>query len=253
MADEVHLSEREQAELCAFADGTLAQERRAEVAAWVAASPELRALVERQRRSLGATAVLANEPVPSSLTAAVERRRRARATPSRSRLGFALAALAVAVAVLAVLTVNAGPGGPSVAEIAGLASQAPSGPAPAAAGPGRLDVSVEGLSFPDYSSGLGWTAIGLRRGSVGGRDATVVYYEKGGSQVAYAIVARPALPPPETGRVTTLGGVHYRTLPLHGRPAVTWRQGGHTCVITGSVPAGELLALASWGGAGAPH
>ena len=247
------LSERDAADLCAFADGTLAPERRAEVAARVAASPELQALVERQRRSLTATAALANEPVPTSLTAAVERRRKAQATPSRSRLGLALsaAALAVAVVVFAVLAANGGPGGPSLADAAELALQAPSGPAPAAAGPGRLGVSVQGLSFPDYSDTLGWKATGLRQGQVGGRNATVVYYDKGGRQVAYAIVARPALPPPDAGQTTSIGGVQYQTLSLHGKPAVTWREDGHTCVIIGSVPDTDLLALASWGGASA--
>ena len=247
------LSERELADLCAFADGTLAPERRDEVAARVAASPELHALVERQRRSLTATAALANEPVPASLTVAIERRRRARAKPSRNRLGFALsaAALAVAVVVFAVLATNGGPGGPSLADAAGLALQAPSSPAPATAGPGRLGASVQGLSFPDYSGALGWKATGLRRGSVGGRDATVVYYERGGRQVAYAIVARPALSSPDAGNTTAVGGVRYQTLSLHGKPAVTWRRDGHTCVIIGSVPADDLLTLASWGDASA--
>lgn len=246
------LSERDEADLCAFADGSLAPRRRAEVAARVAASPRLQAVVERQRRSLSATAALADEPVPSSLTAALERRRKAQARPRRSRLGLALSAAAVAVVVVvfAVLAANGGPGGPSLADAAELALQAPSGRAPAAAGPGRLGVSVQGLSFPDYSDTLGWKATGVRQGKVGGgRNATVVYYNKGSRQVAYAIVARPALPPPDAGQTTSIGGVRYQTLSLHGMPAVTWRQDGHTCVIIGSVPDNDLLALASWGGA----
>ena len=70
------LSSKEMADLCALADGTLPAHRRAEVEAWVAASPELQDLLERQRRSLTATQALASEPVPDSLREAVEARRR---------------------------------------------------------------------------------------------------------------------------------------------------------------------------------
>ena len=50
------LSEHELAELAALADGTLPADRRAEVEARVAASPELQELLERQRQSLALTA-----------------------------------------------------------------------------------------------------------------------------------------------------------------------------------------------------
>lgn len=63
------LSERELAELSAFADGTLPPERRAEVQARVAASPELLELVERQRRTVAATQALSTEEPPESLVA----------------------------------------------------------------------------------------------------------------------------------------------------------------------------------------
>jgi anti-sigma factor RsiW len=58
------LSTKEMAELCALADGTLAAERRAEVEARVAASPELQELLERQRRAVLAAQTLAAEEVP---------------------------------------------------------------------------------------------------------------------------------------------------------------------------------------------
>ena len=62
----------ERAEVCALADGRLPVERRAELEAHVAASPRLTALLERQRRALAALAVVADEPVPATLTATVE-------------------------------------------------------------------------------------------------------------------------------------------------------------------------------------
>jgi anti-sigma factor RsiW len=61
------LNENELAELCALADGTLPAERRAAVEARVAASPELQALLDRQRSALAATRSLASEPAPESL------------------------------------------------------------------------------------------------------------------------------------------------------------------------------------------
>ena len=69
------------ADLSALADGTLPPDRRAEVEARVAASPELRELLERQRRALLAVQAIAAEEVPESLQVAVEARRRAARTP----------------------------------------------------------------------------------------------------------------------------------------------------------------------------
>jgi anti-sigma factor RsiW len=58
------LSEQEMAELSALADGSLPAERRAEVEARIAASPELLELVERQRQAVAATSALTGEAPP---------------------------------------------------------------------------------------------------------------------------------------------------------------------------------------------
>ena len=248
------LSDQEAADLCALADGTLPAARRAEVEARVAASPELTALVARQRRALAATQALAEEPVPSSLRASVEGLLPRRAARPRRRLGLVLSAagvLAAVAVVVVVLSVSGGPAAPSVAAAAQLAMQAPSGPPPAAvAGTDKLAASVEGVPFPDLQASHGWRPAGIRQGEVGGRPATVVYYEKGGQRVGYAIVAGPALARPESAASTTISGVEFQTLALQGQQVVTWRNGGHTCVMVGPVPAGELVDLASWGGNG---
>jgi anti-sigma factor RsiW len=249
------LSDQEVADFCAFADGTLAQARQAEVEARVAASPELTALVARQRQALAATRALATEPMPASLTASVEGLRPPRRAGRRRRLGLVLSAagaLAVVALVVAVLSMGGGPAAPSVAAAAQLATQAPSGPPPAAvAGTDKLAASVEGVSFPDLQASLGWRAVGTRRGEVGGRSTTVVYYEKGGRRVGYAIVSGSALSRPESAASTTRSGVEFQTVALQGQQVVTWRNGGHTCVMIGPVPASELVDLASWGGTGA--
>src|SRR5690242_11141299 len=153
------LSGQEMADLAALADGTLPAERRAEVEARVAASPELRKAWERQRRSLTATRMLAaEEEVPDSLGTAVgalSRPRRARRPRSRGfvpRIALA-GAVAIVAAVVAAVVMTSGPGAPTVAAAALLATQVPTGPAPPPAGQGgtRLAASVGGVPFPDFT------------------------------------------------------------------------------------------------------
>jgi anti-sigma factor RsiW len=253
--------DRELADLCALADGSLPVERRAKVEARIAASPRLTAMLERQRCALTATAMVADEPVPATLTATVEAavaraRGGARPVPRTDwwqgrRLAWRLSAVGAFAAVVAlalVLTLSSGPAGPSVAAAAQLALKPAVGPAPAALGTShtQLVTQVEGLAFPDYAKAFGWQASGVRHGRVGDRSATVVTYSKAGRHIAYAIVAGAALPQPSGAATTVIGGVQFQTVSFAGRPAVTWRRLGHTCVLIGAAPRAELLALASW-------
>lgn len=250
------LSAQEMAELAALADGTLPEERRAALEARVAASPELRELLERQRSAVVATHAAATEPAPASLRTSIERgigepvagRRRSSLVPG---LAFGGAAAAVA-AILLVLVLAGGPSGPTVADAARFASQPPTGPAPS-----RLDHSwaklsarVDRVVFPDFTRAYGWRQAGIRHGEVNGRAATVVYYEKGGKRIGYAILAGSALAPPSGAKSVARRGVRYETLTVDGSPAVTWERLGHTCVLTGKAPRSELLRLASWRGGG---
>ncbi len=247
------LSPTEMAELCALADGTLPESRRVEVEERVAASPELQELLERQRRAVLATRMLASEQEPASLRAAVEARGRAlesrrrpvwRVAPRRALAG----ALAVAAAVVAAVVLSGGPGAPTVAEAARLASEAPTGPAPPPAGGAgtRLAMGVEGVAFPDLARAYGWQALGVRRGRVDGRAATVVFYRKADRRLAYVIVAGAGLQRPTGAQTETRRGVQYQTLRLNDRLAVTWRRGGHTCLLIGEASRAELMKLASW-------
>jgi anti-sigma factor RsiW len=247
------LSEREIAELCALADGTLPAERRAELEARVAGSPELLELVERQRRAVSAAHVLSADPPPASLVDAVQALRPDRdGRPSRERRlapRLALAGgLAAVAAIVAAIVLSGGPEAPTVADAARLAVQPPSGPAPRpiANGSTKLAANVEGVAFPNLARFAGWHAVGVRRGRVDGRTATVVFYGKGGRRIAYVIVAGSGLPRPSGGTGTTRSGVEYQMLPLNGRLAITWRRGGHTCVLIGDATRAELLKLASW-------
>jgi anti-sigma factor RsiW len=253
MTDAVsRLTEQQMADLAALADGTLPVERRAAVEAWVSASPELQELLDRQRRSVTATQALADEPAPDSLREAVEPRRRG--APARRRWTPRLAlvgAVAVAAAVVAVL-LSGGPAGPTVAEAAAVAEQPPSGPAPRPVGAEgtQLALDVEGVVFPDFLESYGWKAVGVRHDEIDGRDATTVFYEKGGRRIAYMIVAGSGLDRPSGAPSTTRNGIQLQTLEVNGQPVVTWRRLGRTCILIGPAPSDELLALASWRGDG---
>ena len=235
------------ADLSALADGTLPADRRAEVEARVAASPELQELLDRQRHSLVATQAISDEEVPASLQAAVESHRRRRERPAWARPvpRLAVAGAAVAAAAVAAIVLSGGPGAPTVADAADLATQAPTQPAPTSRGT-KLAIGVQGVTFPDYARAYGWRPLGVRRGHIGGRAATVVYYGKDGRRLAYVIVAGSGLARPSRAEPVALDDVEYRVLRLDGKPAVTWRRGGHTCLLIGSATRSELLQLASW-------
>jgi hypothetical protein len=239
------------ADLCALADGTISPARRPEVEAWVASSPELQELLERQRRSLAAAQALRQEPVPDSLRQVVAAMRPApaeRPGPHRwlaPRLGIATA-LVVAAAVVGAVVLSRGPGAPSVAQAALLANQPATAPAPAVSNGSKLALGVQGVSFPNLDSVYGWRATGVRRGRVDGRAETIVFYRNGARRIAYVIISGPTLPRPKGGQVVARNGIEYQTLQLNGKLAVTWRQGGHTCILLGQSTQGELLTLAAW-------
>jgi len=234
------------AELCALADGTLPAERRDEVEARVAASPELQEVVERQRRAVLAVRALAEE-VPGSLQAAVGARAGRRPRRLVPRLAVAGAA-AVAAAVVAAVVLTGGPGAPTVADAARLGTQPATEPAPSPAGAAgtKLAVAVDGVPFPNLTRFAGWRAVGVRHGRIGDRDATVVVYRKDGRRLGYVIVAGAGLVRPSAAQATVIRRVEYQTLRLSGRLAVTWRRGGRTCVLLGQATPRELLRLASW-------
>lgn len=250
------LSAQEMAELAALADGTLSAERREALEARVASSPELQELVDRQRRAVTLTRAAASEPVPASLQASVEGNiRRPRESRGSRRLvpSLALGGVAVAVAaVLVTLVLTGAPSGPTVADAARLAASQPTEPAPARAGKdwSKLDASVDGVAFPDFTRAFGWRQSGMRRDQVNGRAATAVYYSKDGKRIGYVILAGSALPAPSGAHSVERNGVSYDALTVDGRPTVTWERLGHTCVLTGATSRSELLALAAWHGGG---
>ena len=252
-ADKTKPSDRELAELSALADGTLDPSRRPEVEAWIAASPELTALYERERRLVSVLhQARATERAPAALRARIEAARPAPRTVVRRRIlyggGFAGAVAAAALAVILLLP-SGTPGAPSLSAAATLATRGPTmaAPAPDPSNPAaRLNQSVGAVYFPNWTNRLHWSAYGERVDRLSGRNAVTVYYKWRGAQIAYTIVSAPALAEPAAPR-TWLDGTEMRTLTVHGRLVVTWRRAGDTCVLSGTgVTAAELQTLAAW-------
>jgi Putative zinc-finger len=252
-ADQTKPTATELADLSALADGTLDPARKADVEAHIAASPELSALYERERRVVDALhQARATERAPERLRARIDASRPSQATATRRRFtyaGAAAAALAAVVLALVLALPSGTPGAPSVSDAAALAARGPvqSAPAPDPSLPSaRLSQNVGDVYFPNWTSRFGWNAVGSRTDTLAGRTAITVYYERNDDTIAYTIVHSPALAQP-TAKTTSWAGTEFHTLSLNGRLVVTWRRGGDTCVLSGAgVKAAELQRLAAW-------
>jgi hypothetical protein len=256
MADEVHLSERELGELARLADGTLPERRRAEVQARVDASPQLRALVEEQRRALALVRGAGGE-APVGLRARLADARRAAAPRMRRwrvglAAGAAVAATATALALVLTLPGNL-PGGPTVVQAAQLANRPPQAPAPAQdpANGSLLRAAVQGVPFPNWEYSFRWAAAGQRTDRLHGRRVTTVFYRRGPLRVAYSIIGGDYVGPPVATTPVIVGDTVFRYFRAGGRTIVTWKREDHTCVLTArDVPVDVMVALASWSGSG---
>jgi hypothetical protein len=240
--------------LARLADGTLTGDRARELQARVAESPQLRAMLDEQRKALDAVRAL-NEPAPAALRARIEDARRRPAPARRARRfglagAFVAAAAALAVALVAILP--SGAGGPSLSEAAAFTLKAPVAPAPRHDFDGALDLSVDGVPYPYWADSLGWKATGKRVDKVSGRVATTVFYSKGDKRVGYTIVSGKALSVPSSSSMTVLHGVRIRSLGLGGNAVVTWQRKDHSCILSGrGVSRSELVQLAGWRDQGA--
>jgi hypothetical protein len=237
------------ADLAALADGTLPAHRRAEVEAAVAADPELtRALAEQRAAVLAIRA--AAPAAPARLRSHVNGLRAGRRRPRRTLVAGGLAAAgaaAAAVLLIALLPSGSTPGSPTVAQAAALGQRPALSVAPRPGRNGQLAASESGIPYPYWEDEYGWVASGVRGDRVAGRRVTTVFYARAGQRLAYSIVAGPALDPPGDARMSRGRRLVYRVFEDGGRRAVTWAQGGHTCVLSGvGIPARTLLRLAWW-------
>jgi hypothetical protein len=213
--------------------------------------PANEAQAERGRKLV--QAAVAQTRAPLALRERIEAER-ARSRPARRRwtLGGSFAAVAAAAVLAIVIAGGGGTGGPTVAEAAVFANRAPTGAAPAVdpTHPGLLKRSVGGVSYPSWKDEFPWHASGVREDKLDGRRAVTVFYENPEHvRVGYTIVAGEPLDEP-SGPGLRQGAEHYVVLARGTRTVVTWRRGGHTCVLSGpnTVPQDRLVALASWSG-----
>jgi hypothetical protein len=138
------------------------------------------------------------------------------------------------------------PGAPSVGQAASLAFRGPVLGAPAVDQTGtKLNRELEDVYFPNWNR-LGWSAAGQRSDEIGGRKAVTVYYNRGGTEIAYTILSRPVLNWPGA-QTRWLRGTKVQSFHLNGRTVVTWRRGNHTCVLSGAGVSTHVLSeLAAW-------
>jgi anti-sigma factor RsiW len=168
------------------------------------------------------------------------------------RPGRLLPAGGLVAAAVVVLFLALG-GEPTVQSALAAASRPPQAAARTdPARPKLLREQVDGVRFPDYGAKFGWRAAGVRSDDLDGRTMRTVFYERAGQRVAYSIVSGDALDQPGGARRFSREGVALRGFSGDGRNAVTWRRGGHTCVLSGiGVGTDALLQLAAWHGLGA--
>ena len=169
----------------------------------------------------------------------------------RPRLALGAVAGAMAAVIVAVLLVSGGgASGPSVDDAAALALARPTAAAPAVnSGGTQLDASVGGVAFPNYAyQWPAWKATGTRRDTVAGRAATTVVYRGPRGDVGYTIVDGKPLPEPKGAREIRAGGQTLYSVTKGDATVVTWRQGGHTCVLAARGPGVErqLVRFATW-------
>jgi len=141
------------AELAALADGSLAPERRAELEAQIAESPELAELLAEQERAVGFARSAAGEvEAPAGLRARVDARRQARRAPGWRR-PVLIGAAAVATVVVAV-AVGLGVFGSSTSGERFHASLAATPLEPGASGNATLTKTTSGWRIELDATGL---------------------------------------------------------------------------------------------------
>jgi hypothetical protein len=242
-------------QIAGLADGSLTGSERDELAARVEGSPALRTQLREQERAVALMRATDDIAAPASLRAAINeltapapaaRSRRIAAPRWRPRL-FVPLATGLAVAIVAVVIAVQGTPAPTVTQTAHLALSPATAPPPTeeTVDHDLLTAHVGSVRFPSYQEEVGWKATGARRDSLHGRTVTTVFYRaRTGMRAGYSIVSGKTLALPQ-GRWVTTHGIRYTFSTVGSARLVTWRRGGHTCVIAShSLSDQTLLKLA---------
>lgn len=216
---------------------------------------------ELEQRAVEALYALRADRAPDQLRENVDRLRsdhargrtrrpasgRARAW-SPAVLAPAAGLLAVAILAVALALPGGAPGSPSIVQAADLAAQGPllAAPPPSPMAPAdKLSQRVQDLEFPNWSR-FGWRPTGQRIDRINGRLAVTVYYRWNRRTIAYTIVQTPALHQLRLA-YQSYGGTAFQTTTMRHRVLVTWRRGGHTCILSGVGTSRQtLFSLAAW-------
>jgi hypothetical protein len=167
----------------------------------------------------------------------------------RMKLSGVLAGFA-AVLGAAVALVAPNNGTPSFDQVVALAGKGPAAaaPAPSTAHPELLDARVGDVSFPTWSGEVPWRASGVRSDTVEGRRAVTVFYDDPrGARLGYTIVDGAALAWPKGATIVRRQGIEIHMLRSGAATVVTWREHGHSCVMSAPASVGRdrLVALAA--------
>jgi hypothetical protein len=170
--------------------------------------------------------------------------------PQLARFALGAALALVALALLLPPSFDSGNGDPTVLDAHAILGEGAQAPAPRPLGdhPQLLAADLDGVRFPNWERGFGWTAFGQRSDELDGREAETVFYEHEGHEIAYTIVDGEPLPPPPAATHRRVGGVDlalYRA--DDGHEIVAFQRQGKTCVLSGHVEhRSTLVELATW-------
>lgn len=248
--------EAEEQAITRLVDGTVSPAERHALEQWARERPDVQRRIAEQRRVVGE--FRRGQPeVPGALvehvrqrveqtygTGSARRRPRLGGSIGGWRAAFSVAAVAVAVALVIVLT-GGGASGPSITRAARLAYVPATSPAPAAQSATLLDVSYDGVTYPNYKHEFDAGPSGQLRNSIGGRPAFTVFYRlSNGARLSYTVFSGKPVPPPGNARVVDYRGVRLRVFNTGKLAVVTLVRHSRTCVLAAPTTQDIVLALA---------
>jgi hypothetical protein len=230
------------------------------VAAQLRRDPDVRRALERQRHVAGALR-RGGPALPPALAA----RLRTHARHSRPRtllpsdwsvkLIGASAAVLAAVVLVATMIIGLSSGALSARPTAAQVTAVWTLPATRRvkadpADPTRLDISYDGIAYPNYHDREGWHPVAARYDRIDGLATATVFYQTGRRRAAYTVVHATGLAVPAEATRLRVAGLSLMEFRSGDRWIVTFRRGGNTCVLTAAAPRERrwLIALATWHG-----